>query len=62
MIKGWLWSHQAVTSWQVYDINGYMFYTNAKDKNSVSQNNNVWIKAINTTGKNITYFGFRDDI
>jgi hypothetical protein len=25
-----------VTSWQGYDINGYLFYTAAKDKNTVS--------------------------
>ena len=30
-----------VTSWQGCDINGYLFYTSAKDKKTVSQNSGV---------------------
>ncbi|MEM5398360.1 hypothetical protein, partial [Staphylococcus gallinarum] len=51
-----------VTSWQAYDINAYTFYTNAKDKKSVSQNRGVRIEAIDTTGQKSTYYGFIDDI
>jgi hypothetical protein len=35
-----------VTSWQGYDINGYLFYTAAEDKKTVSQNNGVHIEAL----------------
>ena len=42
-----------VTSWQGYDINGYLFYTVAKDKKTVSQNSGVRIEALDErTGKN----------
>ena len=51
-----------VTSWQAYDINAYRFYTNAKDKKSVSQNSGVRIEAIDTMGQKSTYYGFIDDI
>ena len=52
-----------VTSWQGYDINGYLFYTAAKDKKTVSQNSGVRIAALGErTGQNITYFGVKEDI
>ena len=35
-----------VTSWQGYDINGYLFYTAAKDRKTVSQNSGVRIEAL----------------
>jgi hypothetical protein len=35
-----------VTSWQGYDINGYLFYTVVKDKKTVSQNSGVRIGVI----------------
>ena len=35
-----------VTSWQWYDINGYLFYTAAKDRKTVSQNSGVRIEAL----------------
>ena len=35
-----------VTSWQGCDINGYLFYTAAKDKKTVSQNSGVRIAAL----------------
>ena len=34
-----------VTSWKAYDINGYMYYTHAKDSKYVNQNNGVRIEA-----------------
>jgi hypothetical protein len=34
-----------VTSWQGYDINGYLFYTAAKDKKTMSYNSGVRIVA-----------------
>ena len=52
-----------VTSWQGYDINGYLFYTVAKDKKIVSQNSGVRIAALDDrTGQNTTYFGVIEDI
>jgi len=52
-----------VTSWQGYDINGYIFYTAAKNKKTVSQNNCVRIEAMDKrTGQSITYYGIIDDI
>ena len=50
-------------TWQGYDINGYTFYTAAKDKKSISQNSGVRIEALDDrTGQNITYYGIIDDI
>ena len=52
-----------VTSWQGYDINGYLFYTDAKDKKTVSQNSGVHIEALDERiGQNTIYFGVIDDI
>ena len=52
-----------VTSWQGYDINGYLLYTAAKDKKTVSQNSGVCIAALDErTRQNITYFGVVEDI
>jgi hypothetical protein len=52
-----------ITSWQWYDINGYLFYTAAKDKKTVSQNSGVRIEALaERTGQSTTYFGVIDDI
>ena len=52
-----------VTSWQGYDINGYLFYTAAKDRKTVSQNSGVRIEALDErTSQNTTYFGVIDDI
>jgi hypothetical protein len=33
--------HNLIKSWQVYDINGYIFYTKAKDSRSQYQNSGV---------------------
>src|SRR6185369_1132758 len=52
-----------VTSWQGYDINGYLFYTAAKDKETVSQNSGVRIEALDErTDQSITYYDVIDDI
>ena len=52
-----------VTSWQGYDINGYLFYTTAKDRKTVSQNSGVRIEALDERpNQNTTYFGVIDDI
>ena len=52
-----------VTSWQEYDINGYLFYTAAKDKKTVSQNSGVHIEVLDErTDQGITYYGVIDDI
>jgi hypothetical protein len=52
-----------VTSWQGYDINGYLFYTVAKDKKTVSQNSGVRIETLDErTCQNTTYYGVIDDI
>ena len=52
-----------VTSWQGYDINGYLFYTAAKDKKTVSQNSGARIQALDErTWQSTIYFGFIDDI
>ena len=52
-----------VTSWQGYDINGYLFYTAAKVKKTVSQNSGVRIDALDErTDQSITYYGVIDNI
>ena len=52
-----------VMTWQAYDINGHTFYTAAKDKKSVCQNNGVRIDTIDDVmGLKVTYFGFVEDI
>ena len=39
-----------VTSWNAYDINGYMYYTHAKDSKYVNHNSGVRIEALNRLG------------
>jgi hypothetical protein len=34
-----------VTSWQIYDINGYTYYIKEKDRRSVVQNSGIRIEA-----------------
>jgi len=51
-----------VTSWQAYDVNGYTFYTKAKDQKSVSQNSRVHIKNVDAFGEVHTHYGFIEDI
>nr|ABG22598.1 transposon protein, putative, CACTA, En/Spm sub-class [Oryza sativa Japonica Group] len=50
------------TSWQAYDLNGYTFYTKAKDKRSACQNSGVRVETIDTTGQKSTYYGFIEEI
>jgi hypothetical protein len=37
--------HSVVKTWQVYDINGFIFYTKAKDLKSQCQNSGVRVDA-----------------
>jgi hypothetical protein len=44
-----------VTSWKAYKINGYTYYTKAKDNKSAAyQNSGVRVDAIDKSGNNIT--------
>jgi hypothetical protein len=46
-----------------YDINGYLFYTAAKDKKTVSQNSGVPIEALDErTSQSTTHYVIIDDI
>jgi hypothetical protein len=51
-----------VTTWDAYDINGYTFYTKAKDNKTVSQNSGVHIENVDASGRVSTYYGFIQDI
>jgi hypothetical protein len=51
-----------VTSWQVYDINGYTYYTKEKGRKSVSQNSGIHIEAIDSLGVKTMYYGYIHDI
>jgi hypothetical protein len=51
-----------VTSWQAYDINGYTFYTKAKDQKSMCQNSGVRIENVSAFGEVHTQFGFIEEI
>jgi hypothetical protein len=52
-----------VTSWQAYEINGYTYYTKAKENKSVAyQNSGVHIDAIDKFENNITYCRFIEEI
>ena len=47
-----------ITTWQGYDINGYMFHTKEKDKKSAKQNSGVRYEGIDESmGQTKTYFG-----
>jgi hypothetical protein len=43
--------HSVVKSWQVYDINGFIFYTKAKDCRSQCQNSGVRVDAKDSMGQ-----------
>ena len=45
-----------VTSWNAYDINGYTYYTHAKDSKYVNQNSGVRIEALDA------WIGVKDPI
>jgi hypothetical protein len=52
-----------VTSWKGYEINGYTFYTKAKDNKTVAcQKTGICIYAIDKFGNNITYYSFIKEI
>jgi len=51
-----------VTSWNAYDINGYTYYTDTKDRKSVNQNSSVRIEALDGVGRKVLYFGIIEDI
>ena len=51
-----------VTSWIAYDINGYTYYTHAKDSKYVNQNSGVRIEALDGVGRKIQYFGIIEEI
>jgi hypothetical protein len=50
------------TSWHAYDLNGYTFYTKAKDQGSACQNSGLRVEAIDPTGQKSTYYGFIEEI
>jgi hypothetical protein len=43
--------HSLVKPWQVYDINGFTFYTKTKDSRSQCQNSGVRVDAEDSTGQ-----------
>ena len=51
-----------MTSWKAYDINGYTYYTHAKDSKCVNQNNGVRIEVLDEVGRKIQYFGIIEEI
>ena len=51
-----------VTSWQAYDINGFTFYTKAKDMKSQHQNSGVRVDAEDSEGNMNQYYGYIDEI
>ena len=56
------WPSSQVTSWQAYDVNGYTFYTKAKDQKSVPQNSGVRIENVDAFGEVHTHYGWIEDI
>jgi hypothetical protein len=51
-----------VTLWQVYDINGYTYYTKEKDRRSVAQSSGIRIEAFDPLGVKTTYYEYIQDI
>ena len=51
-----------VTSWKAYEINGYTYYTHAKDSTYVNQNSGVRIEALDGVGRKIQFFGIIEHI
>jgi hypothetical protein len=54
--------HSVVKSWQVYDINGFIFYTKAKDCKSQCQNSGVRVDAKDSMGQKKAYYGYIEEI
>jgi hypothetical protein len=49
--------HSLVKSWQTCDINGFIFYTKAKDSRSQCQNSGVRVDAEDSTGQKMFIMG-----
>jgi hypothetical protein len=49
--------HSLVKSWQVYDINGCIFYTKANESRSQCQNSGVRVDAEDSTGQKMLIMG-----
>jgi hypothetical protein len=49
--------HSVVKSWQAYDINGFTFYTMAKDYRSHCQNSGVRVDVRDSTGQKMLIMG-----
>jgi hypothetical protein len=49
--------HSVVKSWQAYAINGFTFYTKAKDRRSQCQNSGVRVDVEHSTGQKILIMG-----
>jgi hypothetical protein len=47
-----------VTSWQSYDINGYIYCTKEKVKKSAAQNSGIRIEAIDPQGLKTMHYGY----
>jgi hypothetical protein len=50
-------SHSVVKTWQAYDINGFTFYTKAKDCRSQCQNSGVRVDAEDSMGQKMLIMG-----
>ena len=51
-----------VVTFQAYDINGFTFYTQQKDKKSKCQNSGVRVQAIDEDDKLSSYYGYIEEI
>ena len=51
-----------ITTWKVYDINGFTFCVNSKDQKSLAQNSGVRCDAIDENDVYTTYYGFVHEI
>jgi len=51
-----------ITTWQTYDINGFTFCVNSKDKKSVAQNSGIRCDALDENSEYTTYYGFVHEV
>jgi hypothetical protein len=54
--------HSFVKSWQVYDINGFTFYTKTNDSRSQCKNSGVTVDAKDSIWQKIAYYGYIEEI
>jgi hypothetical protein len=54
--------HNVIKTWQTYDINGFTFYTKAKDCRSKCQNSGVRVDAEDSKGQKNAYYGYIEEI